>query len=105
MLASIRKKVRIKTGSQYDAANPSCNSPKTSRCFAMSAWLVKTRRASSRHCRDARVYGHTATAMHDISTSPRPPLCLFDNSFRDGGNFLNHDCDEGAAVLNGGKTT
>ena len=33
---------------------------------AMSAWSVKTRRAPSRHCRDARVYGHTTTAMHDI---------------------------------------
>ena len=38
---------------------------------AMSAWLVKTRRASSWHSRDARVYGHTTTAMHKLST-PRP---------------------------------
>ena len=39
----------------------------------MSAWSVKTRRAPSRHCRhcrDARVYGHTTTAMHDTSTPP-----------------------------------
>ena len=35
---------------------------------AMSAWLVKTRRAPSRHSRDARVYGHTTTAMHKLST-------------------------------------
>ena len=34
---------------------------------AMSAWLVKTRRASSRHSRDTRVYGHTTTAMHKLS--------------------------------------
>ena len=34
--------------------------------LAMSAWSVKTRRALSWHCRDARVYGHTTTAMHDI---------------------------------------
>ena len=27
-------------------------------------WWVKTRRASSGHCRNARVYGHTTTAMH-----------------------------------------
>ena len=27
----------------------------------------------TRHCRDARVYGHTTTAMHDISTPPPPP--------------------------------
>ena len=39
----------------------------------MSAWLVKTRRAPSRHGRDARVYGHTTTAMHKLSTPP-PPL-------------------------------
>ena len=44
---------------------------------AMSAWLVKTRRAPSRHSRDARVYGHTTTAMHELSTPPPlspPPL-------------------------------
>ena len=37
---------------------------------AMSAWLVKTRRAPSRHSRDARVHGHTTTAMHKLSTPP-----------------------------------
>ena len=31
----------------------------------------KKRRAPSRHCRDARVYGHMTTAMHDAST-PSP---------------------------------
>ena len=40
---------------------------------AMSAWLVKTRRAPSRHSRDARVYGHTTTAMHKLSTPPLRP--------------------------------
>ena len=42
---------------------------------AMSAWSVNTRRAPSR---DARVYGHTTTAMHKLSTPPPtlpcPPL-------------------------------
>ena len=33
--------------------------------LAMSAWSVKTRRAPSRNCRDASVYGRTTTAMHD----------------------------------------
>ena len=37
---------------------------------AMSAWSVKTRRAPSRHCRDARVYGHTTTACINMSTTP-----------------------------------
>ena len=37
---------------------------------AMSAWLVKTRRAPSRHSRDAKVYGHTTAAMHKLSTPP-----------------------------------
>ena len=37
-------------------------------------WLVKTRRAPSRHSRDARVYGHTATAMHKLSTPPPPTV-------------------------------
>ena len=35
---------------------------------AMSAWLAKTRRAPSRHSRDARVNGHTTTAMRKLST-------------------------------------
>ena len=34
------------------------------------AWLVSTRRAPSRHSRDARVYGHTTTNMHQLSTPP-----------------------------------
>ena len=37
----------------------------------MSAWSVKTRRAPSRHCRDARIYGHTTAAMHDNEYTPR----------------------------------
>ena len=40
---------------------------------AVSAGLVKTRRASSRQSRDARVYGHTATAMDTPSTPPARP--------------------------------
>ena len=41
---------------------------------AMSVWSVKTRHAPSRHCRDARVYGHTTTAMNEIEyTRPSPP--------------------------------
>ena len=43
---------------------------------AMSAWFVKTRRAPSRHSRDARVYSHTTTAMHKLSTLP-PPSTFF----------------------------
>ena len=48
-------------------------------------WSVKTRRAPSGHCRDARVYGHTISAMHDMGTLPpgrkstkelRPPPAL-----------------------------
>ena len=40
--------------------------------LAVSAWSVKTRRAPSRHCRDARVYGRTTTAMQDIEYTSRP---------------------------------
>ena len=43
---------------------------------AMLPWSMKTRRAPSRHCRDARVYGHTTTAMHDMTT-PSPPAASF----------------------------
>ena len=39
---------------------------------AMSAWSVKTRHAPSRHCRGARVYGHTTTAMHDNEYTTPP---------------------------------
>ena len=39
----------------------------------MPAWSAKTRRAPSRRCRDARVYGHTTTAMRDLEYIPRPP--------------------------------
>ena len=33
---------------------------------AVSPWSMKTRHAPYRRCRNARVYGHTTTAMHDI---------------------------------------
>ena len=49
---------------------------------AMSAWLVKIRCAPSRHSRDARVYGHTTTAMHKLSTPPPPPMKHRGNSRR-----------------------
>ena len=39
---------------------------------AMSAWLVKTRRAPSRYRRGARIYGHTTKAMHKLSIPPPP---------------------------------
>ena len=41
---------------------------------AMSAWSVKTRRAPSRHSRDARVNGHTTTTMHKLR-SPQQKVC------------------------------
>ena len=40
--------------------------------LAMPAWSVKTRRAPPRHCKDARLYCHTATAIHDMSTHHPP---------------------------------
>ena len=49
----------------------------------MSAWSVKTRHVPSRHCRDARIYCHTTTTMHEIEhispieyTPPTPPAPL-----------------------------
>ena len=46
--------------------------------LAMSPCSVKTRRAPSRHCSDARAYGHTTTTMHDneYTVSPTHPLRL-----------------------------
>ena len=43
---------------------------------AMPVWSVETRRASSRHSRDAKVYGHTTTAMHGAEYTPIPPPLL-----------------------------
>ena len=37
---------------------------------AMSAWSVKAGCATSRHCRNAKVYGHTTTAMHKYRVHP-----------------------------------
>ena len=39
-------------------------------------WSMKTRRAPSRHSRDARVYSHTTTAMHKLSTPPTSTVAL-----------------------------
>ena len=39
-------------------------------------WLVKTRRAPSRHCRDARGCDHTTTVMHDNDYTPPCPRPL-----------------------------
>ena len=47
---------------------------------AMSAWLVETRRAPSQHIRDARIYGHTTTAMHKLSTPAPSKGCLVGES-------------------------
>ena len=64
--------VRITSGSSQDAAHPSRDSPNTPRRFALGArdvclgW-VKTRRAPSRHCQHASIYGHTSTAVHETS--------------------------------------
>ena len=38
--------------------------------LATSAWSMKSRPAPSRHCRHARVYGRTTTAMHDNEYTP-----------------------------------
>ena len=40
---------------------------------AMSAWSVKTRRASSRQCRAARVYGHTSKYDYGHAWHEYPP--------------------------------
>ena len=45
---------------------------------AIIVWSVKTRRAPSRRCRDARVYGHTTTAMHDMTILFTPRAFLYE---------------------------
>ena len=66
----------------------------------MSAWSVKTRRARSRCCRDARVYGHTNTVMHINECShacplPRPFLSGFICPFRNHGKSRNGRSHQG----------
>ena len=39
---------------------------------AMFTWSVKTRRAPSRYSRNVRVYDHTTTSIHKLSTPPPP---------------------------------
>ena len=77
-LSSIRNKVRLKSGvsrMQLTLHATRLTAHGASRLVqAISAWSVKTLRAPSRHCRDARVYGHTTTAMHVTSTTPSPHL-------------------------------
>ena len=61
---------------------------------AMLAWSVKTRCAPSRHFRDARVYGHTTTFMHDMST-PHPPTVVWDGNAKlktTAGNSADYGC-------------
>ena len=48
----------------------------------MSAWSVETRCAPSWHCREARVYGHTTSSMHDIENPP-PPVWAIDKDDSD----------------------
>ncbi|CAN0169454.1 unnamed protein product, partial [Laminaria digitata] len=55
---------------------------------AMSAWSVKTARAPSRHCRDARIYGHTTTAVHDEIITPSPCIDYFHFSRANSETFL-----------------
>ena len=43
----------------------------------MCAWSVKPRRTLSRHWRDAMIFGHTAIAMHGMSTPPPCFSCFF----------------------------
>ena len=78
MPSSIRKKARFTSGCSHDAAHSSCDSPSSSRRFALGAsnasWSVKTRRTPSRHYKDAGVHGHKTAAMHDMSTPPTPNL-------------------------------
>ena len=69
--------------------------------LAMSAWLVKTRRAPSGHSRDARVYGHTTKAMHKLSTPPPPRVAwvLYHRSTRPVGVFGEETCRRYVTII------
>lgn len=63
---------------QRHAGEDTGTDPSLSRLpLAMSAWSVEIRRAPSRHCRDAKVNGHTTSAMHNTTIiHPPTPLSL-----------------------------
>ena len=44
--------------------------PPVKLCLVHAISASKTRRVPARHSRDAKVYGHTTTAMHEMSTTP-----------------------------------
>ena len=72
--------------------------------LVLAIMSVKTRRAPSRHGRDARVYGHMTMAMHVSTIVPPPPkkkkmltrrssallvaYCLLVYAFYNGGSIL-----------------
>ena len=68
---------------------------------AMSAWSVNVRRAPSRHRRDAEVYSHTTTAIHDAGTPHRLYRWgqLERTSGRRGQMGLSYCCDHGQSSL------
>ena len=81
---------------------PDNMSPNISLRFALGANNVclvdETRRAPSRHCRDARVYGHTTTAMPEMRTPlPHPDnICALQC---DSGNKRTLDYDNTTIVF------
>ena len=72
----------------------------------MTAWPVKTQHAPSRHWRDARVYGHATTAMHDIEYTLLPHsqslILLFTAS---GGSKVLPDSNPPGAAITGAFTS
>ena len=80
---NVRLIATVVLANSKDAARPSCDSPNTSPRASrlhesdVAAWSVKTVHAPSpRHRRDAKVYGHATTAMHEMITPQPPPLPL-----------------------------
>ena len=68
--------VRLTGGSLQDTTHPLFNSPNNSRRCALGARDVFLFGAkpmcSVQHCKDARVYDHRTTTIHNISTRPPP---------------------------------
>ena len=94
-LSSICKNIRLTSGSHSDTAHPPCDSPNSSRPFALGASNVclvgenPTCSVPALYGRDARVYGHPITATHGMNTPPPFGTCLwFCRRFSSiGGNF------------------
>ena len=73
-----RKRSLVGCSSPFTRLTEHLTAP-SARCKqCLPAWSAKTPRAPSRHCGDAKVYGHMPMAMYDIEYTPPPTPRSYD---------------------------